>query len=415
MTFDDFNFHESLADSLYYMNFRQPTPVQEQAIPVIMEGRDLLATAQTGTGKTAAFMLPILNKLAENPTHGIDTLVIVPTRELAAQIDQEIQGFSYYVPASSIALYGGGDGGEFVDQRRAIENGVNIIVATPGKLISHLNMGYVNLKSLKHFILDEADRMLDMGFFDDIKKIINFLPEQRQNLLFSATMPSQMAKLSKQILKNAFEIKIAISKPAEGVKQLQYEIGENQKIQLLAHLISERPDYDSILIFSSTKKKVTEIENSLRRKKIESQGISSDLNQKEREDVLMKFKSKQTRILVATDVLSRGIDIKNINLVVNFDVPADAEDYVHRIGRTARAETKGEAITLVNRDDSYKMIRIERLIENQVEKGKLPIEIGNSTHSSEKEERRTSPSRNFKKGGNNNFRGNTNTRENRSH
>lgn len=372
MTFDDFHFHDSLADSLYYMNFDKPTPIQEQAIPVILQGKDLMATAQTGTGKTAAFMLPVLHKLAENPTHGINTLVIVPTRELALQIDQQIQGFSYYVPASGIALYGGGDGAEFVDQRRAIENGVNIIVATPGKLISHLAMGYVNLSNLCHFILDEADRMLDMGFFDDLKRIINYLPQSRQNLMFSATMPPQIYKLSKTILKNPIRINIAVSKPAEGVKQLKFNINESQKIALLDRLLSERENYKTILIFASTRKKVSEIQVALRKKQIHSEIISSDLPQKEREEVLLTFKARKTRILVATDVLSRGIDIKDINLVVNFDVPADAEDYVHRVGRTARAETNGEAISLVSSLDINKIAQIENLIGYKIENGNLP-------------------------------------------
>ncbi len=376
MTFDNFNFDEKLTESLYYMGFNKPTPIQEQAIPEILNGRDMIATAQTGTGKTAAFMLPVLNKLAVEAADHIDTLVVVPTRELALQIDQQIQGFSYYVEASSIAIYGGGDGANFIEQRQAIENGVNIIVATPGKLISHLNMGYVDLSKLKHFILDESDRMLDMGFSDDINKIMQYLPEKRQNLMFSATMPSQIHKLTKKLLSNPIEIKIAISKPAAGVKQEQFEVYDMQKIPLINWIVSERVDYHSILIFTSTKKMVMEVVKGLKTKGIKSQGISSDLNQKEREQVLLDFRSRKTRILVATDVLSRGIDIKDINLIINFDVPSDAEDYVHRIGRTARAETKGEAITLVNKDDSYKMIRIERLIEQKVEKIILHESIG---------------------------------------
>lgn len=378
MTFDDFKFHENLSESLYYMGFKKPSPIQEQAIPIILQGHDLIATAQTGTGKTAAFMLPVLNKLAEKPSKYIDTLIVVPTRELALQIDQQIQGFSYHVEASSIALYGGGDGAEFIEQRKAIENGVNIIVATPGKLISHLNMGYVDLSHLKHFILDESDRMLDMGFSDDINKIIKYLPEKRQNLMFSATMPPQIFKLTKKLLKNHKEIKIAISKPAEGVKQTQYEVYDNQKIPLASWIIKNRVNYNSILIFTSTKKMVTDVVRGLKSQKIQSKGISSDLDQKEREQVLLDFRSKKTRVIVATDVLSRGIDIKDINLIINFDVPSDAEDYVHRIGRTARAETKGEAITFVNRDDAYKMIRIERLIEMKVEKGTLDESLGDA-------------------------------------
>ena len=378
MTFDDFNFHEGISDALYYTGFKKPTPIQEQAIPKIMEGIDLLATAQTGTGKTAAFMLPVLNKLAENPCNNIDTLVVVPTRELALQIDQEIQAFSYYADASSIAIYGGGDGNEFNDQRAAIKNGVNIIVATPGKLISHLNMGYVDLSNLKHFILDEADRMLDMGFMEDLNKIMKHLPEKRQNLMFSATMPSDINKLAAKMLHNHFEIKIAISKPAAGVKQSKYEVFDTQKIPLIIDIIKERKDYNSILIFTSTKKKVSEVSRALTRSKVPAKAISSDFDQKEREAVLLSFRSKKTKVLVATDVLSRGIDIKDINLVINYDVPNDAEDYVHRIGRTARAETKGEAITLVNKDDEYKMVRIERLIERKVDMIDLDKSIGDA-------------------------------------
>ncbi len=402
MTFNDFNFHENLSESLYYMGFEKPSPIQEQAIPLILEGYDLIATAQTGTGKTAAFMLPVLNKLANKPSHYIDTLIIVPTRELALQIDQQIQGFSYYVEASSIALYGGGDGAGFNEQRKAIENGVNIIVATPGKLISHLNMGYVDLSHLKHFILDESDRMLDMGFSDDINKIMKYLPQERQNLMFSATMPPLIFNLTKKLLKNHKEIKIAISKPAAGVKQEQFEVYDNQKIPLIGWIVNNRKNYHSILIFTSTKKMVTDVVNGLRSQKISAKGISSDLNQNEREQVLLDFRSKKTRILVATDVLSRGIDIKDINLIINFDVPSDAEDYVHRIGRTARAETKGEAITFVNSDDAYKMVRIERLIEQKVEKIPLDSSLGEAPDFKKKQKRTSNKQKPKYKSGNRN-------------
>ncbi len=406
MTFEDFKFHKKLSESLYYMGFEKPSPIQEKAIPLILEGYDLIATAQTGTGKTAAFMLPVLNKLAVNPSNHIDTLVIVPTRELALQVDNHIQGFAYYVEASSIALYGGGDGAEFIEQRKAIENGVNIIVATPGKLISHLNMGYVDLSHLKHFILDESDRMLDMGFSDDINKIIKYLPEKRQNLMFSATMPSQILRLTKKLLhKDHKEVKIAISKPAKGVKQLKYEVFDDQKIPLLSLIIKDREKYQSILIFASTKKMLTDIVRGLKSQNIASKGISSDLDQKEREQVLLDFRSRKTKVLVATNVLSRGIDIKDINLIINFDVPSDAEDYVHRIGRTARAETKGEAITFVNKEDSYKMIRIERLIEMKVEKVILDSSLGKAPDFAKKQQGKNSQGnkKNYrKKGGNKN-------------
>jgi superfamily II DNA/RNA helicase len=377
MTFDEFKLNEQLLDGLYYMGFEKATPIQEQAIPQILEGRDLIGTAQTGTGKTAAFILPILHKLASDPKDGIRTLVIVPTRELAVQIEQQVQGFSYYVDITSIAIYGGGDSATFTEQSRALKRGAEIIVATPGKLISLLNMGDVNLANLDYLVLDEADRMLDMGFFDDIQKIISFLPEKkRQTLMFSATMPSKINKLAKSILSNPFEIKIAISKPAAGVTQEVYLTYDGQKTPLTKIIIDSKPEYKSVLIFTSTRKKVFEIVKQLRNKEYKVEGISSDLDQRERENVLMRFRSRETKVLIATDVLSRGIDIKDINLVINYDVPGDAEDYVHRIGRTARAETKGEAITFVNEDDMYKFVRIERLIEREVPKLENPKEIG---------------------------------------
>ncbi len=399
MTFDEFKLNEQLLDGLYYMGFEKATPIQEQAIPHIMDGRDLIGTAQTGTGKTAAFILPILHKLAQNPKDGIRALVIVPTRELAVQIEQQVQGFSYYVDISSVAIYGGGDGANFVDQSRALKQGAEIIVATPGKLISHLNMGYVNTDNLDYLILDEADRMLDMGFYEDIQKIISFLPEKkRQTLMFSATMPSKINKLAKSILENPFEIKIAISKPAAGVTQEAYLTYDAQKTPLVKSIIDAKTDYRSILIFTSTRKKVFEIVKQLRNKKYKVEGISSDLDQREREDVLMRFRSRQTKVLIATDVLSRGIDIKDINLVINYDIPRDAEDYVHRIGRTARAETKGEAITLINEDDMYRFVRIERLIEREVPKLPLPDDLGEGPiYSSNPSQRQKSG--NHRKGG----------------
>ena len=358
------------------MHFDEATPVQEKAIPAIMQGRDLLATAQTGTGKTASFVLPILNNLAINPSEKINTLIIVPTRELALQIEQAIQGFSYYINASSIAVYGGGDGIDFNLQRNALRNGVNIVVATPGKMISHLNQGYVDASALQFLILDEADRMLDMGFYDDIQKIISFLPEKRQNLMFSATMPTQIMKLVKQTLKNHIEIKIAVSKPAEGVSLTAYHVFDTQKIPLAKDIIQNNSHFTSILIFTSTKKNVLDLVRALKNNKYTVAGISSDFDQKERENVLLGFKSGNIKVLVATDVLSRGIDIANIDMVINYDVPSDAEDYVHRVGRTARAASKGEAVTFVNKDDAYKMIRIERLIERKIEVMPLPIILG---------------------------------------
>ena len=360
------------------MGFEKATPIQEQAIPAIMEGRDLLACAQTGTGKTAAFLLPVLNELSGKDTHDIKALVIVPTRELALQIDQEVQGFAYFLNLESIAIYGGGDGSEWEQQKQALKSGADLVIATPGKLMSHLNLGYVKMDQLEYLILDEADRMLDMGFIDDIQEIISHLPKKRQNLLFSATMPPKIGKLAKKILHDPFEIKLEISKPAAGVLQAAYLAHDHQKSQLIKKLIDDKPDYESILIFTSTKKKVSEIVRALSGSSYDVKGISSDLEQKEREEVLAKFRAKRIRILVATDVLSRGIDIKDINLVINYDVPNDAEDYVHRVGRTARAATTGVALTLINVDDMYKFGQIERLIEREVMKLNVPPELGES-------------------------------------
>lgn len=362
-------------EALSYMGFDEATPIQEQAIPRILEGKDLIASAQTGTGKTAAFLLPILHKLTDK--HDVlNTLIIVPTRELAIQIDQQIEGFSYFTHVTSLSVYGGGEGQDWETQKKALTKGAEIIVATPGKLISHLNMGYVKFDHLQHLILDEADRMLDMGFHDDIQKIITFLPKKRQTLMFSATMPAKIRELAKKVLIDPLEISISMSKPAEGVVQAVCLTYDAQKTPLINSMISKRPEVNSILVFTSTKKKVSEIVRGLKSKDYKVEGISSDLVQSEREAVLLRYRSKQTRVLVATDVMSRGIDIKDINFVINYDVPGDAEDYVHRIGRTARADTKGVALTLVNEDDMYKFDRIEKLIEKKVQRVKLPEALG---------------------------------------
>lgn len=376
MTFKELNLDERLLTAIDYMGFENASPVQELVIPIILENRDLIACAQTGTGKTAAFVLPILHKIAQKENSGCNTLIIAPTRELALQIEKEIQGFSYFTNATSIAIYGGGDGVGWESQKKALTQGTDIIIATPGKLISHLNMGYVDFSHIEHFILDEADKMLDMGFVDDIRKIAEFLPKQRQNLMFSATMPESIRKLTREILKDPKEINLALSKPAENIDQKACILFENQKIPLIQHVLKGRPDYDSILVFTSTKSKVGEIVRSLKKVGLEAMGISSNLEQDEREKVLQGFRARQIRILVATDVMSRGIDIKEINMVINFDIPHDAEDYVHRIGRTARVNSLGEALTLVTADEFYKFSRIERLIEQKVPRLTLPQELG---------------------------------------
>ena len=376
MKFTELNLNESLLEAISHMGFENATPIQEFAIPKILDNKDIIACAQTGTGKTAAFILPILNKLIGKEDTTIDTLIIVPTRELAVQIEQEIQGLSYFVSVGSQAIYGGGDGKDWDIQKDALKNGTDIIVATPGKLLSHLSMGYVNFKHVKHLILDEADKMLDMGFLDDLEKIISHLPKEHQTLLFSATMAPKIRTLAAKILNNPEEITLSISKPAPGVSQNLYLTYDNQKIPVIKHILEQKPEYTSIIIFTSSKIKVSEIVQGLRKNGFKSQGISSNLTQTEREELLRGFRSKRIRILVATDVMSRGIDIKEINMVINYDAPHDAEDYVHRIGRTARANTKGEAYTLVNEKDMQKMQRIEKLIEAEVPRQILPEELG---------------------------------------
>ncbi len=378
VTFSDFNFESSIGEALDAMGFESPTPIQQQAIPQILAGKDLIACAQTGTGKTAAFLLPVLNKLAADPDRPfeINTLVIAPTRELALQIDQQVEGFAYFTGVSSLPVYGGGTSNSWDQQKKALTKGADIIIATPGRFISHLNLGYVKLDKVKHLILDEADRMLDMGFFDDIMTIVNKLPKERQTLLFSATMPPRIRDLSKKLLVDPGRISLAISKPAEGVLQGAYLTYDNQKVPLLEHLISGKENYKSILIFSSTKRMVREITQSLKRKKFRVKEISSDLEQKDREQALLDFRTHKTQILVATDILARGIDIKNINLVINYDVPNDAEDYVHRIGRTARADTTGVALTLISQKDQRRFKDIEDLIEMDVKKIPLPAFLG---------------------------------------
>ena len=372
MTFAELGLGEGLLEALYYMGFEKATAIQEQAIPKILAGKDMLACAQTGTGKTGAFLLPILQKIATSDSNKTECLIVVPTRELALQIDQELEGFSYYSNVSSIAVYGGGKGEDWERQKRALKSGTQIIVATPGKLLTFINLNYIDLDSIKYLILDEADRMLDIGFHEDIMQVVKVLKNREQTLMFSATMPHKIKTLAKTILSDPDEIIIALSKPAAGVLQAAYLVHETQKIELLVKLIANKPNYKSILVFSSTKKKISEITRALKRKNENALEISSNLEQSDREKVLLSFRAKTTRILVATDVISRGIDIKDINLVINYDVPGDAEDYVHRIGRTARADTTGVAITFINRDDMYKFQKIEKLIEKEVKKLALP-------------------------------------------
>lgn len=371
MKFIEFGFTPTLEEGLDSMGFEDSTPIQEKTIPVILNGEDIIACAQTGTGKTAAYLLPILNNIAKNPQEKINSLILAPTRELAIQIDQQVMGFGYFTGATSICVYGGGDGIGYEQQKRAVQEGVNIIVATPGRLLAHMASGKVDFSHLETLVLDEADRMLDMGFHDDIMRIIGALPKKRQSLLFSATMPPKIRMLAKKILQQPLEINIAISKPSEGIDQQAYLVYDEQKMELIKRIL-DNATYESIIIFASKKDIVKRLTRELIKKGIVAEGFHSDLEQAQREDVMQRFKARRIRVLVGTDVISRGIDIVGISLVVNYDVPPDPEDYVHRIGRTARAATTGTAITFINDKDQSRFGRIERLIEKEVTKMPLP-------------------------------------------
>jgi ATP-dependent RNA helicase RhlE len=375
LTFHDFNLHDDLLAGVDAMNYLNATPIQEQAIPKILAGKDLIACAQTGTGKTAAYLVPLLDKISHAGHGTTSTLVLVPTRELATQIDEQVTGFGYFVEASSIAIYGGGKSENWEQQKRALTSGADIIVATPGRLIAHMQLGYVKFEDLKYLVLDEADKMMDMGFADDILNIVRQLPKQRQTLLFSATMPSKIRDFSQQILQDPDEVRLAVSKPAAGINQQFYMTFDHQKLPVLEHLIKAQ-DVQSMVLFTSKKAAVAGIVRSLNKLGYPAQGISSDRTQEEREETMRAFKNKQFPILVATDVVSRGIDIDSLSHVVNFDVPRAAEDYVHRIGRTARAATTGTAITFIADQDQDRIIKIEKLIEREIEKQAITEGLG---------------------------------------
>ena len=374
MKFTEFNFGNELQEGLDMMGFEKATPIQEQAIPIIQNNKDLIACAQTGTGKTAAFVLPILDILTkETQNNKVNTIIIAPTRELAKQIDMQIEGFSYFTNASSYPIYGGGTGIEFDNQKQALQKGSDIIICTPGRLLAHLDFDYFDTSSVKHLILDEADRMLDMGFYDDIMKISNTLPKNRQTLLFSATMPPKIRELANKLLKNPESISLAISKPAEGITQSAYMCHDSQKVNLVREILRAKgKDLSHVLIFASSIKSVREIKTTLNKAGMKASEMHSGLDQDQREQTIRDFKSNKIRILVATDILSRGIDIKGIEIVINYEVPHDAEDYVHRIGRTARADRTGEAITFINPKQVKKFKDIEKLIEKEVPKLELP-------------------------------------------
>ncbi|HNX06527.1 MAG TPA: DEAD/DEAH box helicase [Bacteroidales bacterium] len=376
MKFDEFGFDPRLLEGIDAIGYQAATPIQEMAIPLIMQGKDLIGSAQTGTGKTAAFLLPIINNIitSEHNEH-IKAVVIVPTRELAVQIDQQMEGFSYFTPVSSIAVYGGTDGASFGIEKQSLTEGVDMVICTLGRMIAHLNQGYVDMSHVKYLILDEADRMLDMGFYDDIMQIISYMPKKRQNLMFSATMPNEIRQLTHKILVEPEEISIALAKPSEKVLQLAYVVYRNQKVPLVTHLLDSEK-LGSVLVFCSTKSSAKQLTRELKQKGLKVEDIHSDLEQKKREEVLLDFRNHKLNVLVATDILSRGIDVEDIDMVINYDVPNDGEDYIHRIGRTARAEADGIAITLISQEEQQKFADIEKLLGEEVHKSVVPQMFG---------------------------------------
>lgn len=376
MTFDELDLSDDILDALDAMHFTECTPIQEQAIPAVLEGRDLIAVARTGTGKTAAYLLPVIDRLASQPEpDAINCIVMSPTRELAQQIDRQMEGFSYFLPVNSVAIYGGTDGATFAQQQRGLKMGADVVIATPGRLLAHMSMGYVDLSKVQVLILDEADRMLDMGFYDDIMQIVAATPATRQTLMFSATMPPKIKQMAQKILNHPAEVKIAVSRPADSIDQSVVICHERQKTPVLRHLFETKAD-KRVIVFAASKLKVKELNRELRRAGYKSAEMHSDLEQTRRDEVMHDFRSARVDILVATDILARGIDIDDIALVVNYDVPREAEDYVHRIGRTARAGAGGSAVTLVGERDQERFAGIEDFLGKPVRREEMPPEFG---------------------------------------
>ena len=386
MYFDELPLADEVLDALWDMHFDECTPVQEHTIPVILEGRDVISCAQTGTGKTAAFILPLLTNLLydNHDPNKLNAIIMAPTRELAQQIDQQMEGFGFYVPFSSVAIYGGNDGGAWGTQSNGLQKGADIVIATPGRLLSLMNIYNIDFSGVKYFILDEADRMLDMGFYDDIMAVVNRLPKDRQTIMFSATMPANIRKMAKAIMNNPAEVQIAVSRPPESIRQMAVDIFEAQKTTFIVQKFSSSGDQElkKVIVFVGKKQRVRELTRALRANHIDARAMHSDLEQKERDEVMLDFRNNKVDVLVATDIVSRGIDVDDIPLVINYDVPRDAEDYVHRIGRTARAENKGEAITLVSPEDKHFFNKIERFLQKSIERLPLPASLGAAPDSS---------------------------------
>lgn len=400
MEFSELNLDESVLSALDTMNFKECTPVQEHTIPVLLEGHDLIGVAQTGTGKTAAYLLPVLSKLCngEYPEDSINCIIMSPTRELAIQIDRQMEAFSYFMPVSGVAVYGGNDGVRFEQEKKGLTLGADVVIATPGRLISHLSLGYVDLSRVSFFILDEADRMLDMGFYDDIIQIVKHLPKERQTIMFSATMPEKIRQLADNILNNPVEVKLAVSKPAEKIIQAAYVCYESQKLEIIKDLFSSQQP-ERVIIFASSKVKVKEVTKALLKMKLNVGEMHSDLEQGQREEILHEFRNGKVNILVATDIVARGIDIDDIRLVINYDVPHDSEDYVHRIGRTARANNDGCAITFVSETEQTKFYQIEKFLDKTIYKLQIPDQIGEGPEYAPKTTQSNRKKRNVKKQG----------------
>lgn len=389
MYFDELDLSDGVLDALWDMHFDECTPVQEKTIPVLLQGRDVISCAQTGTGKTAAYILPLLTNL-QNDSHDenkLNAIIMAPTRELAQQIDQQMEGFGYYVPFSSVAIYGGNDGGAWGNQATGLQKGADIAIATPGRLLSLMNIYDVDFSGVKYFILDEADRMLDMGFYDDIMTIVKRLPDDRQTVMFSATMPDEIRRLAKTIMHDPVEIQIAVSRPPESIRQLAVDLYEGQKTPMVMHLLSaasplltaeDSTPLKKVILFAGRKQRVKDLARALQMKHIDARPMHSDLTQKERDEVMLDFRNGKVDVLVATDIVARGIDVDDIPLVINYDVPRDAEDYVHRIGRTARAENLGMAVTLVSEEDQRYFYKIEQFLHKDIERLHLPAELGDA-------------------------------------
>ena len=395
MKFEETYLNDNILDALYDMRFEEMTPIQERCIPEILDGNDVLGVAQTGTGKTAAYLLPILSMLDDDdyPKDAINCIIMSPTRELAQQIDQAMQGFGYYLDdVSSVAVYGGNDGGRYEQELRGMRLGADVLIATPGRLLSHLKVGNLDLSRCSFFVLDEADRMLDMGFIDDIMKLVQELPDNCQRIMFSATMPGKIRELAVDLLHNPVEIKIAVSRPAEKIQQSAYVCYDPQKLHIINHIFKQG-DLKRVIIFSGKKDRVKEITRSLKKMKINCDQMHSDLSQQERDEVMYRFKAGMTDVLVATDIVARGIDIDDIRIVINYDVPHDAEDYVHRIGRTARADRDGVAITFVNEADMDRFHQIEHFLSKEVEKTPLPEGIGEGPEYTKRAKKRSNTRR----------------------